>query len=184
MNEKVINQIMDYFGIWKVHHQWHKDVSDRIPLLIEAANYIYQDNRLCNWRFAPGRNRGKDKNPMYCAFATTPFEGDDWFILRLRKREKKFSIGFCPDYGVQESRRAEYQPITTRRKEIQEDIRSIQIRKPMILNEIPFPVADSKSRPHAYKGFERECIVKDAKTLSTVFITTVLEWEKLFKLIL
>ncbi len=184
MTGKVINQIMDYLEIWRVHGQWHKDVSGRIPILIEAANIIYSDNRLSNWRFAPGRNRGKDKNPMYCAFATTPFEGDDWFILRLRKRENKFSIGFCPDYGTQESKRADYQPVTTRRKEIQEDIKSIQIKKPMMLNDIPFPVADSKGRPHAYKGFERECKVKDAKSLSNEFITTVLEWEKLFKLIL
>jgi hypothetical protein len=114
---------------------------------------------------------------MYCAFAATPFPGDDWFILRLVKEDKSFAVGFCPDYGDQGPNGKKTHPATARRSEIRKELLKIEdfpleVSKP----EIP------KRKIHAFKGFERKLPpMRSPEELAELFIRTVLEWEKLFK---
>jgi hypothetical protein len=69
---------------------------------------------------AGGSQRAENSwEPMCCAFATTPFPGEDWFILRLVKKDPDLvGIGFCPDYGEQDPRGNKHKPYTERRKEL------------------------------------------------------------------
>jgi len=114
---------------------------------------------------------------MYCAFAATPFPQNDWFILRVvKEKPDDFSIGFCPDYGVQEAGPAKVGSAAARR---------IMIRQ--ALNEIEDnfqPVPESANRPHAFKGFEWKFRPDSPQELANTFIETVLEWEKLFRRII
>ncbi|MCK8828254.1 hypothetical protein MWH25_10970 [Natroniella acetigena] len=177
-----MDKVFKYLAGW----EGHEKAANRLSILVKTHNLLRQDGRLKEWRFVPGKRRKGDRNPMYCAFAVTPFSGDDYFILRLVKRQSdKFSIGFCPDYGKQDSKQGEIKPFRKRRKNIEKAIVKIQNTNPQILEKVSFSVADAKGRPHAYKGFERKIVKPEtAEDLAEEFIITVLEWKRLFERII
>lgn len=180
-----VDPAIRYFNTWR----GSKHVFNRLDLIIEAYKIIRQEDRLKNWIFAPGRKReGGGYNPMYCAFAATPFDANDWFILRLVRGKDLnvpsdvFAIGFCTDYGMQDKKGSPKSLYFERRKIIKKEIKRVQREKPNFMS-VPFPV--SENRPHAYKGFEHKFTKpSSANELAEKFIKTVLEWENLFRLIL
>ncbi|SJZ77958.1 hypothetical protein [Selenihalanaerobacter shriftii] len=173
--------IIKYLIGWKNSQK----VFGRLEMLIKTYNLVSKDERLSSFKFSPGKRR-TGRNPMYCAFAATSFAGEDYFILRLVKRQSdKFSIGFCPDYGKQDKKDDDIKPFRERRKQIEQAIKEVKKENPKILNKVPFPETDAKGRTHAYKGFERKVIKpKTAEDLAEEFIITVLEWQELFKRII
>ncbi len=176
----ILDPVIEYLQTWKDY----KEGDERVPMLIKTYMIVRNREELKNWRFGPGKQRGKSKEPMYCAFAATPFSSNDWFILRLVKESNnKFAIGFCPDYGIQENSSAENQPFTDRRKVIRSALKAIENSNKVLLKSAPFP--QSAPRPHAFKGFETKFTMpENAEKLAQKFIDIVLEWEKLFSRII
>lgn len=178
-----MDPVVQYLKQW----EGYEPAEQRLPMLIEAYHKVRGDERLKGWRFAPGRQRPNEhsKNPMHCAFAATPFDTDDWFILRLVKRcLDKFSIGFCLDYGVQD-RKGQLTRITYRRRETGAAIKEMQEANPALLPTACWPKADKDAQPHAFKGFEWKFqMPSSADELADRFVRTVLEWERLFRMII
>ena len=174
--------VIQYLESWR----GKEHAENRLNMLISAYEIVRKDNRLQEWRYEPGRKRhGGGYNPMYCAFAATPFSGDDWFILRMVKGKDKtnpsemYAIGFCLDYGKQDKRGGDSSIYTERRLSVKKDLKNIRKNNSIFL-DAPFP--ESENRPHAYKGFEMKFMKPStADELADRFIDTVLAWEKLFK---
>ena len=176
-----MDQVLNYLQLW---HEY-PETAGRIQLLMDAYKEVKCSERLADWRFAPGRLRPENEGrgtPMYCAFAATPFEGDDWFILRMVSNPNQFSIGFCPDYGKQDPSEAEFKPYTNRRREIYDVLLKLQLQYPYLLHKAPFPEPASKGQPHAFKGFEHKFPVPVSyKELADKFVETVTEWVQLLE---
>lgn len=175
-----MDEVVAYFEYWEDC----RVTANRLPMLIGAYQLVRSDERLAGWRLGSGRQRPnqKSKEPMYCAFAATPFEGDDWFILRLVKRlDDHFSIGFCPDYGIQEKRGQPKTTVIERRREFVRAIGKLEKDNLIPASLMWIPRADRPSQPHAFKGLERKIKMPDStRELANEFVKTVLQWKDLF----
>lgn len=178
-----MDEVLAYLEYWKDDPK----TANRLPTLIETYQLVRCDGRLAGWRFGPGKQRPDEKinNPMYCAFAATPFEGNDWFVLRLtRCLNDHFSIGFCPDYGIQDKRREPNTIITERRREFVKAIRELEKANLISPSLRWIPKADKPPQPHAFKGLERKLKMPgSAEELADEFVKTVLQWKELFETI-
>jgi len=176
-----MDEVLAYLEYWKDDPK----TANRLPMLIEAYQLVRCDKPLAGWKFGPGKQRPnqRSRNPMYCAFAATPFEGNDWFILRLAKRlDDHFAIGFCPDYGIQDKRGQPQTSITRRRRELVEAVKEFEKADMRSASLMWIPMADKPSQPHAFKGLERKLKMPgSAEELADEFVKTVLKWKDLFE---
>lgn len=172
--------VLQYFGRWESSP---KIGSHRLRLLRETYELVRADGRLRFWRLGAGRQREKPdfSNPMYCAFAATPFPGDDWFLLRGTLTSavqggdprNTVSIGFATDFGDQGAEAIE------RRKTLRGQVAEIAARKPQSSADIPAPTGPSNGRqPHAFKGLEWKFeFFGSPRELADTFVKTVLDWQ-------
>lgn len=165
-------EILGFLSYWDTK----PSTINRLNLLKDTYKIVRSSNRLQGWRWTQGRwHKGKkSSNEMYCSFGATPFEGDDWFILRLvLTQNDKFAIGFCPDFGTQDKNSCN--PVATeRRKDIWDLLKNMENIKGISLPK-------KRDKVHAFKGFEKKLdIPATAEALAENYINTVLEWERLF----
>lgn len=178
-----MDDVRHYLDQWEISSK----AKGRLSVLTEAYEILRYDPHLEDWRFEPGRKRGDAgySNPMYCAFAATPFESDDWFVLRIvldndyDTSHGRFAVGFCPDFGHQDSARGTDRKYTKRRLDMKAELQTMKFRKIHTL-KVPYP--ESGNRPHAYKGFEYKFPNPlSGEELAKVFLVTALEWEQIFR---
>ncbi len=181
-----MDEVLAYLAKWDDS----PEAAKRLPHLIEAYQLIRQHESLKGWRFTPGRPTGHkpDKNPMTCSFAATPFLGNDWFLLRMVKgNSSQLAIGFSLDFGVQENKQLDklLKPVTNRRLIMRKALREFEVNNPGFLGGIPYPNIPEKGTIHACKGFETKfTLPPTASETAAKFVTTVLAWEKLYRILL
>lgn len=165
-----MDAVLGYLRTWLANPTMYQ----RAQLLCDAYAYILMSHRVGQWRFTPGRRRGNEARPMYCALAATPFSTDDWFVLRAVESTGGFAVGFCPDYGNNSPHCNE------RRRRLSETLTAME-RNHLLLAYAPFPRAAKPHQPHAYKGFEWKIdYVPSGPELAQLYVRIVSEWEPLF----
>lgn len=169
-----MDAVAEYLRTWLMNPSMYQ----RAQILYEAYEYIHMSDKVEGWRFTPGRRKASAWKPMYCAFAATPFTTDDWFVLRAVETTGGFAVGFCPDYGNNESKSI------LRRKSISDALAEME-RNHLLLAYAPFPRASKAHQPHAFKGFEWKIdYTPSGPELAQLFVRIATEWETLFERLL